>query len=149
MSKKVMANRQARLMAVQALYQQQFRGQTAAQVLEDFLGGFLTPNTDRALFVALVEKTIAERDTLDGLIAPRLSGNWRLERLDPVLLALLRVGTAELWRMPETPAKIIIFDYVTLAKAFFDQREPAFVNQILDLLARELRPGELPERSLV
>ena len=146
MSRKVSARRTASQKAVQALYQKSFRGQNASQVLQEFVEGWLTPDTDRLLFVRLVETAIAEQETLDQLIAPQLEEEWTMARLDPVLLALLRVAVAELRFSPKTHAAILIHDYIDVARMFFSGQEPGFVNHTLDAIARALRPHELPGR---
>jgi N utilization substance protein B len=41
------------------------------------------------------------------------------------------------------PARVVINEYVDVAHAFFDGGEPAFINGVLDHLARELRRPEI------
>ena len=43
------------------------------------------------------------------------------------------------------PARVVIDEYVELARAFFSEREPAFVNGALDSLARRLRAAEMAD----
>ena len=44
-------------------------------------------------------------------------------------------------RDPGTPPKVIITEYVDVARAFFEgSDEPKFVNAVLDHMAREARP---------
>jgi N utilization substance protein B len=43
---------------------------------------------------------------------------------------------------PDVPGRVVITEYVDVAKAFFDGDEPRIVNGVLDRLARELRAGE-------
>jgi N utilization substance protein B len=53
---------------------------------------------------------------------------------------LFRAAGAEL-EDGQTPPKVVITEYVDVAKAFFDDgREPKFVNAVLDHMARERRP---------
>jgi N utilization substance protein B len=49
--------------------------------------------------------------------------------------------------MPDVPARVVISECVEVAHAFFEGDEPRVVNGVLDQLARQLRPGELPERG--
>lgn len=145
------ARRAARIAAVQALYQIAFTDRTVEEVLDEFgrwrLDGGATgdelPPADRALFDRLVRGAVARIDDLDGLIRPLLSAGWSPERLDPVVRAILRAAVWELLGEPETPARVVIDEYVSVARAFFDDREPAFVNSVLDGLARDLRAAEL------
>ncbi len=45
----------------------------------------------------------------------------------------------------DVPAKVVIDEYVEIAHAFFDGDEPAFVNAVLDRLARPKRAAEFGE----
>jgi N utilization substance protein B len=69
----------------------------------------------------------------------RLAANWKLERLDATVRAILRAGAFELMRRPEIPSEVVIDEYVELAKAFFDPTEAGFVNGALDSVARDVR----------
>jgi N utilization substance protein B len=44
-------------------------------------------------------------------------------------------------RRGEAPPKVVITEYVDVARAFFPEgREPKFVNAVLDHMAREAKP---------
>ena len=69
-----------------------------------------------------------------------LVAKWPIDRIDPVLRALFRAAGSELIEAA-TPPKVVIVEFVEVAKAFFpDGREPKFVNAVLDHMAREARP---------
>ena len=69
-----------------------------------------------------------------------LVAKWPIDRIDPTLRALFRAAGAELVAA-ETPPKVVINEFVDIAKAFFpDGREPKFVNAVLDHMAREAQP---------
>jgi N utilization substance protein B len=65
-----------------------------------------------------------------------------MERLDPVLRALLRAGAAELWMSDGPPTRVVINEYLDIAHGFFDGDIPGMVNGVLDRIARQLRSGE-------
>jgi len=149
----------ARLAAVQAIYEIDMTGISADQVLQEFLRDRwksrpdmpdedeenlpdLAP-PDGALLAELIRGVSAKRDDLDGIIGPALSGEWTVERLEVILRAILRAGTFELLSMAEVPAKVIINEYVNVAKAFFDDNKPGLVNGVLDKIARLLRTAEM------
>jgi N utilization substance protein B len=75
-----------------------------------------------------------------GRSTRRWPGRWR--RIDSILRALLRAGGYELFQRSDVPVKVVIDEYVELAKDFFDGDEPSFVNAVLDKMARNPR-GEL------
>jgi N utilization substance protein B len=55
---------------------------------------------------------------------------------------LLRAATFELVVRTSIPARVVINEYVEVAHAFFNESEPAFVNGVLDKIARVERTGE-------
>jgi N utilization substance protein B len=144
----------ARIAAVQALFQAEQSGEAPEAIIDQFIrhrigpleqGGFedgRVPKADVPLFSAIVRAASAHAEALDGVISAHLVAGWPLHRLDPVLRALLRAASAELWGGAEPPAKIIIKDYVDVAHGFFGGEEPRFANGVLDAIARHLRAAE-------
>jgi transcription antitermination protein NusB len=56
------------------------------------------------------------------------------------LRALFRAAGAEMVECA-TPPKVVITEFVDVAKAFFPEgKEPKFVNAVLDHMAREAKP---------
>ena len=94
---------------------------------------------DEDYFAAIVRGVVGGQRDIDGAIKARLASNWRLERLDSTLRALLRAGAWELRERQDVPREIVIDEYVELAKAFFDDAEAKFVNAALDGVARDAR----------
>ena len=150
----------ARVAAVQALFQSEAGGESAEAVIDQFVRhrigdlnnteeGFedgRVPLADVPLFAGIVRSVAEHATTLDPVISSHLGGGWTLERLDPVLRALLRAASAELWRGKEPPGKVVINEYMDIAHGFFHGEEPRFANGVLDALARKLRPDEFSIR---
>jgi N utilization substance protein B len=144
--------RAARLAAVQALYQIEAGDETPDDVLRQFvrrggapeLDGSAAPEADPDRFESLVRGVGARREEIDALLAATLDPGWPLARLERVLRAILRAGAFELVACPEVPARVAISEYVDIADAFYGGKEPGMVNGVLDRLARQLRPQELP-----
>lgn len=143
----VAARRAARLAVVQALYQMEMAGASAAAAVLDLSNGRLPVTqdgvfdgeVDRDLFRQIVETTVEKQAALDTLLARHLAKGWRLERIDAVVRAILRAGIIELWRRPDVPKAVVIDEYVDIAHAFFDGPEPGFVNATLDACAPSVR----------
>jgi N utilization substance protein B len=146
----------ARIAAVQALYQIELTGASPDRVLREFVAhrigevphpkdeaGEAIGEPDRELFAAIVRGACERRAELDEMVGSALAAGWSLERMDRVLRALLRAGAFELFARAETPARVAIAEYVGVANAFYEGREPGFVNGVLDKLARVLRPDEM------
>ena len=141
---------QARIAAVQALYRLSATDAAPDDVVDEFRLHWMreagpSAAADRALFTEIVQGACSDRAALNRMIEESLSENWALERMDRVLVALLNAGAWELHGRSETPARVVIAEYVDVARVFFDNREPAFVNGMLDRLARSLRSGEFSE----
>ena len=90
-------------------------------------------------FDDVVKGVHARRAELDALIAGKLAKGWSLARLDKPMRQILRAGAYELAARIDVPVGSVISEYVDVAKAFYDQRETAFVNGLLDALAKDLR----------
>ena len=138
----------SRLYAVQALFQMEARGQSVEQVLREFEdhrfgatyeeGEFIEGDVD--LFRTLVERAVNYQAPIDQMTDRALVAKWPIARIDPTLRALFRAAGAEL-RDTGTPPKVVITEYVDVARAFFPEtKEPSFVNAVLDHMAREARP---------
>jgi N utilization substance protein B len=52
---------------------------------------------------------------------------------------VLRVATYELLFEPETPTEVVIDEAVEVARRFASEKSPAFVNGVLDVVARNAR----------
>ncbi len=85
---------------------------------------------------ALAEAVVAVRDELDRM-AQAAAENWRLERIAAVERNILRLAIHELHE-GVTPPRVVIDEAVWLAQRFAGGRAPAFVNGVLDRVARTL-----------
>ncbi len=145
----------SRVAAVQALFQSEQAQDNPETVIDQFVrhrlgelpgtGGFedgRVPDAEVPLFARIVRAAVAQQDTIDRMLAEALPADWPLARIDPVLRALMRAGTAELAMADGPPAKVVINEYLDVARSFFTGAEPGMANAMLDRLARLLRPGE-------
>ncbi|WP_340118086.1 transcription antitermination factor NusB [Pelagibius sp. 7325] len=145
----------ARLLAVQALYQRVVGEQSAEAVLREFLQhrveesieGLKHGAVNRELLTELVQGVAREAGTLDDMLAAVLDEDWTIERLEILLHVLLQAATFELSERLDVPARVVISEYVDLANAFYDGRETAFVNGLLDRLAHVLRAEEFGDSA--
>ena len=137
----------ARLAAVQALYQMELAGEGVETVITEFqthrfdgdIEGQVLAEADEDFFAELMRGVVGGRAAIDEAVKARLASNWRLERLDSTLRALLRAAAWELRERRDIPLEVVIDEYVELAKAFFDPAEAKFVNAALDGVARDAR----------
>ncbi len=144
------SRRAARLRAIQALFQMEMGGMGARRVIEEFKENRLdggddtgvSGQADPKLFEKLVQGVVEYQSGIDDSIRSHLAKNWRLDRLDTTMRALLRAASFELLYFPQKPARAILDEYVDLAGDFFSGPEPGFVNAALEALARDQRKDE-------
>jgi transcription antitermination protein NusB len=155
----------SRMAAVQALYQMDLAGTDLNDVIEDFThlrfaalppqiaGGPVDVDANDALvgadpqfFAELLRGVVRRQREIDPLVDSQMAVGWRLARVDSILRATLRAGTFELMERADVPGRVIINEYIDVAKAYFDEDEPKVVNGILDRLARRLRAEEFKVR---
>ena len=132
------ARRQAREIALQALYAWQLSGGDPldeARLQEGF---------DRidAKFVDSLLRGVLERSSaLQQLIVPHLDRQF--DKLSPVERAILYIGAYELEAHPQTPFKVVLNEAVELGKSFGATDGYRFVNGVLEKIAVALRPEEV------
>jgi transcription antitermination protein NusB len=129
----------ARECALQILYQWDITRWPIEKVMGRFWKVRSGTEEMKAMAERLARGAQGQVGRLDEAIA-RASSHWRLERIAPIDLDILRLGTYELMAEPATPASVIIDEAVELAKRFSEAEAPAFVNGVLDAIKREVRP---------
>jgi transcription antitermination protein NusB len=145
----------SRVAAVQALFQSEQASENPETVIDQFVRHRLgetaaehgyedgrIPDAEVPLFAQIVRAAVRQQDTIDAMVAEALPADWPLARIDPVLRALLRAAGAELAASGGAPAKVVINEYLDIARGFFTGPEPGLVNAVLDRLARLLRTTE-------
>ena len=147
------SRRRAREFALQALYQADL---TQAAVLSslsvlwasamdgDGLGPARAPESEEVEFAQrLVFGVEEKRLEIDALIEGS-STNWRVPRMPVVDRNILRVAAYELMSCDDIPPTVTINEAVELAKRFGSGESKAFVNGIVDRMARKLE--RLPQK---
>jgi len=84
----------------------------------------------------LIRGVWRSRDELDGLIES-YSTNWKISRMAAVDKNILRLAIYELIYCPDIPVKVTLNEAVEIAKRFGTAESGAFVNGILDNVAKE------------
>lgn len=137
----------ARLVLVQALYQMELAGTGVESVIREFsdfrfdgdIEGETLGAADEAFFAEGLRSVVKAQSDIDGLISEHLASNWRLERVDTTVRAILRAGTWELKFRTDIGKEVVINEYVEITKAFFGDHEAPFVNGALDAIAKVVR----------
>jgi transcription antitermination protein NusB len=132
------ARRQAREIALQALYAWQLSG---CDPLEEARTLEAEDRADRA-FAELLVRGVRDRVAeLERVIAPYLDRAFA--RLSPVERSILYIGTFELMAHPETPFKVVVNEAIELGKSYGAAEGHRFVNGVLEKIAARLRPDEV------
>ena len=131
------ARSKARKRALDVLYESAQRGTDAVGTLRERLAQGDPPVPEYA--VELVEGVLAHRERIDELLAT-YAQEWTLERMPPVDLAALRIGTYELLWRDDVPDAVAVDEAVELVKSLSTDESPAFVNGLLGRLL-QLKPS--------
>jgi len=115
--------------------------------MEAFARDRLAGDADAVAFaLGLFDGVLANRAAIDDKVAATAE-NWRLARMMPVDRNVLRLGTYELVFAPDpTPVAVAVDEAVELARRYGSAESPAFVNGILDRIAK-MRNAELGPRN--
>ena len=100
--------------------------------------GELPPPQSRQFAEGLVAGVSEQLERIDRTIEEH-SNNWALDRMARVDLALLRLATYELLCARDVPPNVVINEAIEIGKRFGTKETPAFINGILDQVARHVR----------
>jgi len=110
---------------------------------EEVCAEFKLPGRAHARALELSVGVARNRKEIDLEIG-RASEHWKVERLAAVDRAVLRIATFELLYEPTTPTEVVIDEAVEIARRFAGEKSPAFVNGVLDVVARQVRGAREP-----
>lgn len=136
--------RRARVLAMQGLYQRHFTKSPISDIEAEFMVDNDMAKVDTLYFRDVLRGVHREQAELDKLIEPYL--DRPLHEVDPVELAIVRVGAYELRHRVDVPYKVVINEGIELAKRFGGTEGHKFVNSVLDKLGRRLRLAETRSR---
>jgi len=129
----VKVRHQARVVALQALYEIDCTNHAPAVVLEQRLATTQLPQAATEFSRYLVDNVIKHQPVLDVFIH-RYAPEWPLEQMAYIDRNILRVAIFEFAVDGQTPIKVAINEAVELAKSFGSDSAPRFVNGVLGTL---------------
>ncbi len=139
----------SRLLAVQGIYQRMESGEAGCDVgrqieelLQLYKEGKKKVKPNRALLTKLLKGADSRVEEINGMIARSMDEKHAVARMLPLQKAILQAAAYELAVLQQTPARVVINEYVTLAQVFLSDEETGFVNGVLNRMARELRAKE-------
>ena len=122
------ARSKARKRAVDVLYEAGQRDADVLAILRERLAQSDPPVPGYA--VELVEGVTTHRLRIDELLST-YAEDWTLDRMPPVDLAILRIGSYELLWREDVPDAVAVSEAVELAASLSTQESPSFVNGLL------------------
>ncbi|WP_310615181.1 transcription antitermination factor NusB [Limnohabitans sp.] len=131
----------SREFALQGLYQF-LVGQNEAADIDVFtrdLSGF--HKSDSVHYDALLYGCIEQREILDSLIEPLL--DRKLNEISPIEHAIMWMGAYEFQHCIDVPWRVVLNEYIELAKSFGGTDGHKYVNGVLNGLAPKLRALEV------
>ena len=129
-----MRPRDVRRLAMQVLYQMDLTDASDAQQIGDRLDDQFDSAQVRTAAVELAELAWAGHEQAD-MLTTQLAPHWPTHRQPPVDRAIMRLAYHEMVS-GRTPVKVAINEAVELAKAYGAKQSSAFVNGVLDKVAK-------------
>lgn len=133
--------RKAREYAMQALYMYETVRTPVQELVALQWVDKEIPDDIRDFAITLIEGTIANLESIDGLIR-QYSKNWKFERINPVDKSILRISIYALLYLDSIPHAVTIDEGIELGKIYGSENSGQFINGILDAI----RVHELQKR---
>jgi len=132
---------QARIAALQALYEADNSGHPALEALKRIVNNQRVPLDSAAFARELIEGVLAQQDEIDQFIAGAAPA-WPVEQLPAVDRNILRLAIREMLKDNGTPVGAAINEAVELAKQFGSENSAKFVNGVLGSIERRRRESD-------
>ena len=133
--------RRAREFALQGIYQWQYTGEGASQVLKNLSELDEFGDADQEFLGEQLRGTIAEAESLRTRIEPLADRKWG--DLSPIERGILLLGAWELVHKLDIPYRVTINEAIELGKTFGGTDGHKYVNGVLDRLAASVRADEV------
>jgi len=135
------ARGKSRRYAMQAIYQWQMTGDSITDIKQQFFDDNNFSLIDAEYFSELVSGVASSISDLDPLLEKNMPRS--VESVDPVERSILRLATYEFVHRLDVPYKVVLNEAVNIAKEYCAENSHAFVNAVLDKVAREVRHIEV------
>ena len=120
----------SRLVAMQTLYEHEFRVSANLDEIKQRNIKEFTGNLDVSFFNTMVDGVISKQNELDTLIT-QSAPEWPLDQITPMDRIILEMAIYELKFQNDIPPKVAIDEAVELAKQFGSDNSSKFVNGVL------------------
>ena len=133
-----MSRHEARDAAFKLVFEIPFHGCNYKDRIEFFIENLEVElsEADKKYVKKAVEVCFENLAIIDEKINPLLK-KWTLARIPKVSLSVLRLAVAEMCYFDDIPYQVSINEAVELAKQYGDDDAPAFVDGVLDKIAKQ------------
>lgn len=138
--------RQARILALQALFQLDVQGSDFLDQLDEFLDEASDQPHVREYARQLIQHAWLHRQRYDQLIAAT-ARHWQLDRMPIADRNIMRLAICEMIDRLDPPAKVAINEAIELGKQFGTAESPQFINGILDAILKAHQGSRRPEKA--
>jgi N utilization substance protein B len=139
------ARGKSRRFAMQAIYQWQMTGDSISDIKQQFFDENNFALIDADYFSELVSGVASSISELDPLLEKNMPRT--VESVDPVERSILRIATYEFIHRFDVPYRVVLNEAVNIAKEYCAENSHAFVNAVLDKVAKEIRHIEVQSRK--
>ncbi|MBI5048712.1 MAG: transcription antitermination factor NusB [Deltaproteobacteria bacterium] len=130
-----LSRRKTRMIALETLYQ--------LDIAEGDIDDIITAQAEtrklkedaKDFILKLVNGVWKHRDEIDRLIEAN-ADNWAIDRITVIDKSILRLASFELLYCNDIPFKVVIDEAIELGKIYGTEDSPAFINGMLDKMAR-------------
>lgn len=127
--------REGREIAVQALYAIELSPSQPREAINLFFESDTFKKSSKDFATDLLLGILDKGTDLDARISEK-SSNWSISRMAKIDLAIIRLAAYELVYREDIPKNVTINEAIEIAKKFGSEESPAFVNGILDEIAK-------------
>ncbi len=130
-----MSRRDSRIAAFTLLFESDFHPELKYSEIYEQAEEVRELNMDA--FAKKLYETATENIADINKVIEEASTNWKLSRMSAVSRSIVRLAVAEI-TYTDVPPKVAINEAVEIAKVYDDDKAPAFINGILNKVARQL-----------
>lgn len=135
------ARGKSRRLAMQAIYQWQMTGDSITDIKQQFFDDNNKEKFDAEFFSQMVSGVASSISELDPLLEKYMTRT--AESVDPVERAILRLAACEFINRLDVPYRVVLNEAVDITKEYCAENSHAFVNAVLDKVAKEIRHLEV------
>lgn len=153
MKQKLDPRHQARITALQALFEWSYNSTDIDEIVKRDVVGFvqgdsqkeLQVQVDRHLALFLTKGVTDNLDSIDEIVKT-CAPEWPISQIAKVDLEILRIAIFELYVAKNVPAKVAIDEAVELAKDYGGENSSKFVNGVLGTVVKLMIPKTESEK---